>query len=442
MLKVAKFGGSSLADVKQFEKVRSIVEADPARKVIVVSAPGKRFSKDNKITDLLYLCYAHIKYGVDYRPMLESIRERYREIVDGLGINFDLDAAFAEIESALGSDASESYLVSRGEYLCARICAKYLGYEFVDAKDTVFLNYDGSIDTDRTYEAIKLAYSKSSGRIVVPGFFGSLDDGEICLMSRGGSDITGAIFAAALDADIYENWTDVPGILMADPSIVKDPYPIPKITYDELRELTYMGAKVLHEASVYPVKVAGIPVNIRDTNNPEADGTLIDESFENDDLKDDKFYITGITGKKHYTIIDVKKDNLSLDAISTVMQVLVSRGIKVEQVNSGLDVFSVILENGVNKQSVYSIATEIEKLTGGSVKISEGISMIACVSRRMVFRSGISGLIFGALGENDINIRLISQGARELNILIGVADEDCDRTVQVLYDSFTKRGNN
>ncbi len=440
MLKVAKFGGSSLADEKQFAKVRSIIERDEGRKVIVVSAPGKRFSKDNKITDLLYLSYAHIKYGVDHRPMLESIKERYKEIVDDLKIDFDLEGAFAKIEEDLSKGASESYLVSRGEYLCARIAAKYLGYEFIDACGTVFLNYDGSIDTERTYAAIKLAYSKSKGRIVVPGFFGTLEDGDIALMSRGGSDITGAIFAAALDADIYENWTDVPGILMADPSIVKDPYPIPKITYDELRELTYMGAKVLHEASVYPVKVAGIPVNIRNTNDPEADGTIIDESFENDDLKDDKFYITGITGKKHFTIIDVKKDNLSLDAISTVMQVLVSRGIKVEQVNSGLDVFSIILENGVNKQSVYSIAAEIEKVTGGTVKISEGISMIACVSRRMVFRSGISGLIFGALGENNINIRLISQGARELNILIGVADEDCDRTVQVLYDSFTKKG--
>ncbi|MBR0481041.1 MAG: aspartate kinase [Firmicutes bacterium] len=438
MLKVAKFGGSSLADEKQFKKVKSIVEADPGRKVIVVSAPGKRTSKDNKITDLLYLCYAHIKYGVDYRPMLESIKERYGEIVRNLSIDFDLDAAFEEIEKDLASGASESYLVSRGEYLCARIIAEYLGYEFVDAKDTVFLDYDGSINMDKTYAAVKLAYSRTGGKIVVPGFFGSLEDGEIALMSRGGSDITGAIFAAALDADIYENWTDVPGILMADPSIVKDPYPIPKITYDELRELTYMGAKVLHEASVYPVKAAGIPVNIRNTNDPEAAGTIIDENFENDDLKDDRFYITGITGKKHFTIIDVKKDNLSLDAITTVMQVLVSRGIKVEQVNSGLDVFSIILENGVNKQSVYSIAAEIEKLTGGTVKISEGISMIACVSRRMVFRSGISGLIFGALGENNINIRLISQGARELNILIGVADEDCDRTVQVLYDSFTK----
>ena len=440
MLKVAKFGGSSLADEKQFAKVKAIVEADPDRKVVVVSAPGKRFSKDNKITDLLYLCYAHIKYGVDYKPMLETIKERYAEIVKDLHIDFDIEGAFSTIEEDIAKGASESYLVSRGEFLCAKIAAKYLGYEFVDAKDTVFLGYDGSIDTEKSYEAIKMAYSRSCGKIVVPGFFGSLDDGDIALMSRGGSDITGAIFAAALSADVYENWTDVPGILMADPSIVKDPYPIPKITYDELRELTYMGAKVLHEASVYPVKVAGIPVNIRNTNDPEAAGTIIDERFDDDDLKDDKFYITGITGKKHFTIIDVKKDNLSLDAISTVMQVLVSRGIKVEQVNSGLDVFSVILENGVNKQSVYSIAAEIEKLTGGSVKISEGISMIACVSRRMVFRSGISGLIFGALGENDINIRLISQGARELNILIGVADEDCDRTVQVLYDSFTKKG--
>lgn len=438
MLKVAKFGGSSLADEKQFAKVSSIIKSDDDRRVVIVSAPGKRFPKDNKITDLLYLCYAHIKYGVDHTPMLNIIKDRYKEIADKLKLDFNVDEAFEQIETNLKNGASEAYLVSRGEYLNARLTAAYLGYEFVDSYGTVYLNYDGTVNNEKTFQHIKMAYSRTGGKIVVPGFFGTLDDGGIALMSRGGSDITGALFAAALDADVYENWTDVPGILMADPSIVEDPYPIPKITYDELRELTYMGAKVLHEASVYPVKAAGIPVNIRDTNDPEAEGTIIDSSFD-DDLKDDRFYITGIAGKKHHSIIEVKKDNLGLAEISGALDFLAAKNIRVEQVSSGLDAFSLVLEKDASRQSIYSLAGELEKLTNGHVKVTEGISIIACVSRRMVLRSGISGLIFGALGKNDINIRLISQGTRELNILIGVADEDYDRTIRVLYEEFTRR---
>ncbi len=438
MLKVAKFGGSSLANASQFAKVKNIIEADPARKVVVVSAPGKRFSEDNKITDLLYLCYAHIKYGVDYHGMLETVKDRYLEIAADLGLNLNMDDAFAEIDRNLKNGAPESYLVSRGEALCAKLMAAYLGWNC--AEDCIYLNYDGSIDTEKSHEALQAASLKFGGKMVVPGFFGLLPDGTTALMSRGGSDITGAVCAAALNADVYENWTDVPGILMADPSIVEDPLPIPKITYDELRELTYMGAKVLHEASVYPVKVAGIPINIRDTNHPGMEGTLISESFAEDEPDDDKFYITGIAGRKNYTLIDVKQDNMALGTLREALKSFAQRGIKPEQINAGLDVFTVVIQGDVAKQSLYSIAGEIEKITGeGSVHITEGISLIACVSRRMVFKPGISGKIFGALGENKINIRLISQGAKELNILIGVADADYEKTVRVLCSSFTKR---
>jgi len=435
MLKITKFGGSSLADKKQFEKVKNIILSDESRKVAVVSAPGKRFDKDNKITDLLYLCFAHIKYGVDYHKVLDDVKERYEEITKAITPSFDLDKEFKEIDEKLSKGASESYLVSRGEAICAKIMASYLGWDCAD--DCIFLNYDGSIDYKKSYEALKLAYSKYDGRMVVPGFFGIQPDGEIGLMSRGGSDITGAVCAAGLDADIYENWTDVSGILMADPKIVNNPMPIAKITYDELHELSYMGAKVLHEASVYPVKLAGIPINIRNTNDPTAPGTIIGEGFEEDD---DKFYITGIAGKKGHIIIDVKEDNMSKSALQESLKIFTQRNIFPEQINAGLDAFSVVISGDTAKQSLYSIVSGIESITGeGSVSITEGISLIACVSRKMVLKPGISGLIFGTLGENKINIRLISQGARELNIMIGVSDEDYEKTVQVLCNSFTKK---
>ncbi len=437
MLKVVKFGGSSLADAGQFAKVKKIIESDPARRVVVVSAPGKRCSSDNKITDLLYLCYAHVKYGVDYKPMLGTIKERYAGIAGDLGISFGIDDAFDEIRRNIDNGAPEAYLVSRGEALSARLMAAYLGFDL--AENCIFLNYDGSIDKEKTYAAVKQAFSKPGARIVVPGFFGSLPDGSTGLMSRGGSDITGALCAAALDADIYENWTDVPGILMADPGIVKNPFPIPRITYDELRELTYMGAKVLHEASVAPVKEAGIPVNIRDTNHPEDEGTFISESFEHDDIRDDKFYITGIAGRQHFTILDIKQSGLDLANLGKVLSLFEQRKIKVELVSAGLDVFSVLIPSET-KSSLYSVASEIEKIAGEhSMTITEGISLIACVSRRMVLRPGISGSIFGALGDNSVNIRLISQGAKEITILIGVEDKDYEKAVSVLYDSFTKR---
>ncbi len=439
MLKVLKFGGSSLADSSQFEKVKDIVLRDPARAAVVVSAPGKRFKKDNKITDLLYLCYAHIKYGVDHESILGLIESRYREIASGLGVDLDIDAEFDLIRENIAAGAGEDYLVSRGEYLSAKLMAAYLDYDFVDAFGTVFFGFDREVDRKKTYEALRLAYNSSKGRVVVPGFFGTMPDGKLALMNRGGSDITGALLAAALEADVYENWTDVPGILMADPGIVDDPYPIPQITYDELRELTYMGAKVLHEAAVFPVREAGIPVNIRNTNDPEAAGTFIAESFESED---DEFYITGVTGRRGFTILDVRYENIgqSMGVFRSVLKLFEKYGIRVEHISSGVDAFSVVANGEALKPHIYQLVSEIEEICGrAAVKVSEGISLVACVSRRMVFRPGISGRLFAALGENRINIRMIAQGAEELTILMGVADADFERTIKVLYDSFTRR---
>ena len=439
MLKVLKFGGSSLADYSQFEKVKDIVLRDPARAAVVVSAPGKRFKKDNKITDLLYLCYAHIKYGVDHESILGLIESRYREIASGLGVDLDIEAEFDLIRENIAAGAGEDYLVSRGEYLSAKLMAAYLDYDFVDAFGTVFFGFDREVDRKKTYEALRLAYNSSKGRVVVPGFFGTMPDGKLALMNRGGSDITGALLAAALEADVYENWTDVPGILMADPGIVDDPYPIPQITYDELRELTYMGAKVLHEAAVFPVREAGIPVNIRNTNDPEAAGTFIAESFESED---DEFYITGVTGRRGFTILDVRYENIgqSMGVFRSVLKLFEKYGIRVEHISSGVDAFSVVANGEALKPHIYQLVSEIEEICGrAAVKVSEGISLVACVSRRMVFRPGISGRLFAALGENRINIRMIAQGAEELTILMGVADADFERTIKVLYDSFTRR---
>ena len=441
MLKVLKFGGSSLADAECFKKVKNIIDQDECRKVIVVSAPGKRNKQDNKITDLLYLCYAHIQYGVDYKPMLEMIKSRYQEIVDGLGIKFDLDKEFEKIEQHIIKGTDQDFIVSRGENLNAKIIATYLGWDFVDATDHIIFNYDRSVDKERTYELLKLAYNSSkSGKIVVSGFYGTMPDGKLALMSRGGSDITGALVAAALEADIYENWTDVPGILMADPSIVKDPYPIPKISYDELRELTYLGAKVLHEASVFPVREAGIPVNIRDTNNPSNPGTIIAEKFE--DESEEKFYITGIAGRKNFSIIDIHHDNFgnNVNVLRDVLKVFESHSIPIEQVNSSVDSLAVLVADDNLNTKVYKLVAELEEICGEhNVTVTNDISLIAIVSRKMVLKTGISGLLFSALGRNNVNIRIISQGASELSILIGVGSSDFEKAVKVLYDEFTKR---
>ena len=437
MLKVAKFGGSSMADEKQFAKVRRIILSDPARRVVVVSAAGKRDRKDHKLTDLLYLCYAHLQYGVSCDGVFQMIAERYTGIRDALGLKTDIEGELKALREKMDAGITQDELVSRGEYFSARLMADYLGFDFLDAKLWLKFKYDGSIDTDATYEALqKLAQGRN---VVIPGFYGVTPDGHIRTLTRGGSDVTGALAAAALDADVYENWTDVSGILMADPRIVDDPLPIEHITYSELRELSFAGAQVLHEATVFPVREKGIPLNIRNTNEPDHPGTLIMEHFE--DEKDDERIITGIAGRKNYSIVTVAKTGLSstVGAYRRLFEIFENHDVSVEYAPSGIDSISLVVQASSVEKNLYAILGEIQKsLKPDSLHVTENISIVAAVGRRMVTTPGSSGKIFAALGRNGVNIRVISQGPEELNIIVGVDTKDFATAVKVLYDSFVK----
>ena len=437
MLKVVKFGGSSMADEKQFAKVRSIVLADPARRVVVVSAAGKRDRKDHKLTDLLYLCYAHLQYGVSCDGVFQMISDRYTGIRDALGLKTDIEGELKALREKMDAGISQDELVSRGEYFSAKLMADYLGFDFLDAKLWLKFKYDGSIDTDASYEALqKLAQGRS---VVIPGFYGVTPDGHIRTLTRGDSDITGALAAAALDADVYENWTDVSGILMADPRIVKDPLPIEHITYGELRQLSFVGAQVLHEGTVFPVREKGIPLNIRNTNEPEHPGTLIMEHF--DDEENDDRIITGIAGKKNYSIITVSKTGLSstVGSYRRLFEIFENHDVSVEYAPSGIDNISLVVQASKVEKSLYALLGEIQKsVKPDSIHVTENISIVAAVGRRMVTQPGSSGRIFAALGKNGVNIRMISQGPEELNIIVGVDTKDFATAIQVLYDSFVK----
>ena len=428
-MKVVKFGGSSMADANQYRKVRDILLADPERRVVVVSAAGKRNSQDHKITDLLYLCHAHTQYGVDCSNIFEMIRSRYLEIRDELGIDLDLETEFAAL--------SQDELASRGEYFSAKLMAAYLGFAFVDAADWVRFKYDGSVDQAATYGLLK-ELDKGFG-MVIPGFYGRMPDGKIRTFSRGGSDITGALAAAALDADVYENWTDVSGILMADPRIVDNPATIPEVTYDELRELSYSGAQVLHEGTIFPVREKNIPLNIRNTNAPGDAGTMIKESFEGD--SDPNRFLTGITGKKDFSIISMSKRGLSGEVgyLRKVLSIFERHNISIDYVPNGIDNVSVVLPTEAIAQSLYSIMAEIQKeLEPDTLTVHDQIAVVAAVGRKMAFRPGISGKIFATLGEAGVNIRMINQGPDELNIIFGVDNKDFRTAIRVLYDSFVK----
>ena len=437
MLKVAKFGGSSMADAEQYKKVKAIINADPARKVIVVSAAGKRYKDDHKLTDLLYLCHAHLKYGVSCDTVFGMIAERYRGICAELELSLDIEALLAELRAEMDRGISLDKLVSRGEYFSARLMADYLGYDFLDAELWLSFNFDGSINKELSYE--KLSKLASGRRVVIPGFYGVMPDGAVKVLTRGGSDVTGALAAAALDADVYENWTDVSGILMADPRIVDKPDTIEHITYSELRELSYMGAQVLHEGTIFPVREKNIPVNIRNTNAPEHPGTVIMESFE--EQNGAERFITGIAGRRSFTIITVSKTGLSSEVgtLRRILSVFESYELPVEFTPSGIDSVSLVVSSDKAAGCIYSIVGEIQKeLKPDSIQITDNISIVAAVGRRMAFKPGSSGRIFAALGENGINIRMISQGPEELNIIVGVNDADFEKTVRVLYHSFVK----
>lgn len=439
MIKVAKFGGSSLSDGAQFAKVKNIIEQDPSRRVVVVSAPGRRTSDDNKVTDLLYLVKAHIKYDVSYDSIFEMIEQRYMDIRSECGLSLDLDQEFEIIRGKLNKNISMDYLASKGEFLNAKLMAEYLGYQFVDSADLISFKYNGDVDTEKTGQNFKEIFDVYN-KIVIPGFYGSLPNGDIKVFSRGGSDVSGAIAAASLDADVYENWTDVSGILMVDPRIVENPKSIARVTYAELRELSYMGAAVLHEDTVFPVRAKDIPLNIRNTNEPENPGTIIRESFGEESPEESNRFITGITGKRDFSLIKIAKGNIgeNLNTLRKVLNICEQHDVPISQIPSGVDSFSIITPSSKLEQCKYDVLAAIKKECGIDAEIDQGISMIAIVGRQMAYKTGISGKLFGALGDNKINIRIIEQCADEINIMIGVFNEDFEKAIRVLYESFAK----
>ena len=436
MLKTVKFGGSSVAGAQQFEKVRDIVRADPSRRVVVVSAAGKRCSDDHKITDLLYLCHAHLTYGVSCDDILNTIQQRFVEIRDTLGLSLDIEGEFAALRGRLNKDFPVDELVSRGEYFTSRLMAEYLGFTFLDAADCVFFGADGHVNREKTYAAIDSAL-KEHGALVIPGFYGSLPSGRIRVMSRGGSDISGALAAAATGSDVYENWTDVSGILMADPRIVKDPSPIAQITYSELRELAFMGASVLHEDSILPVKEMGIPLNIRNTNRPQDAGTLIVESIQEPDAAQERF-ITGIAGRRNFTILTLRKRDMdSIVSLRQALKILEHHHVPVEHITLGLDTFALVSATSALGDQLYDIIGEMQRdCAPDDIQARDDIALVAVVGRKMTSRPGTSGKIFQALGNHGINICTIAQGADELSIIVGVDNRDFDTAIRVLYDGF------
>ena len=440
MLKVAKFGGSSMADAGQYKKIRDILLSDPARRVVVVSAAGKRDKNDHKLTDLLYLCHAHIQYGVDCTGVFEMITSRYLEIRDALNIKLDLETEFAALKKRLDAKAvTQDELVSRGEYFSAKLMAAYLDFTFIDAVEWVKFKLDGTVDQEISYEALRNLVMQSGKGAVIPGFYGLMPDGHIRTFTRGGSDITGALAAAALNADVYENWTDVSGILMADPRIVDDPQAISEVTYDELRELSYSGAQVLHEGTIFPVREKNIPLNIRNTNAPNDAGTMIKEKF--DSPSDPDRFITGITGKKDFTIISLSKRGMAnqVGVLRKVLTVLERHNISVDYVPNGIDNVSVVMSTEDIAPCLYAVLGEIQQeVEPDTLDVHDQIAVVAAVGRRMAFQPGVSGRLFAALGEAGINIRMINQGPDELNIIFGVDNRDFKAAIRVLYNSFVK----
>lgn len=434
MLAVTKFGGSSLSNATQFSKVKNIVLSDPKRKIVVCSALGKRDKSDTKITDLLYILHAHLKFSVPYQDIWTMLYDRFTGVQNELGIDYDIKSDLDALKSELNKSISEEYLVSRGEYLTSKLMASYLGYHWVDAKDLLRYNYDGKLDEQLTERNVNLAFSKY-GKIVVPGFYGAYPNGSIKLLSRGGSDVTGAILARALNATIYENWTDVSGVLSADPRLVKSPKAIKEITYAELRELSYMGASVLHEETVFPVQQLNIPINLRNTNEPLNPGTIIREVCE-----DSTQTVTGIAGKKDFCAFNIFKDHMSNEVgfMAKALDIFKNYEVSIEHVPSGIDSFSVVVPYSQAEKCQYELATEIKRELGADVTFEKDLALVAVVGRNMAKRAGICGKIFQALGNEKINVRLLAQGPAELNIIIGVSASDYEKTIALLYDALIK----
>ncbi len=434
MKKVVKFGGSSLASAEQFKKAGEIVRSDKARAYVVPSAPGKRYKSDTKVTDMLYTCYEIAKSDKDFSKQLKAIKSRYDEIISGLKLDMSLDEEFKIIERNFKEKAGSDYAASRGEYLNGRIMSKYLGFEFIDAADVIFFNEDGEFDSEKTNDVLGRRLAGMSG-VVVPGFYGSLPDGKVKTFSRGGSDITGSILSRAAKVDIYENWTDVSGFLVADPRIIDEPVGIDTITYRELRELSYMGASVLHEDAIFPVRREGIPINIKNTNAPEDSGTWIVEST----AQKSKYTITGIAGKKGFCSVNIDKAKMNneIGFGRKVLQVFEDNGISFEHMPSGIDTMTIFVHQDEFMDKEQQVVSGIHRLAHpDSVEIEADLALIAVVGRGMKSTRGTAGRIFSALAHADVNVKMIDQGSSELNIIIGVANDDFETAIKAIYDIF------
>jgi len=437
LLKVVKFGGSSLADAEHFLQVKAIVEADPSRRYVVPSAPGKRSTTDTKVTDMLYKCYQMVSDGEDFTQEFAKIEERYNLIINGLGLDLDLSNEFSAIKNAFTLHAGSDYAASRGEYLNGIILAKLLGYDFMDAAKVIKFTETGAFDPEKTNIILSDRLTRHE-RAVIPGFYGSMPNGTIKTFSRGGSDITGSIVARAVSATLYENWTDVSGFLMSDPRIVENPCPIKSITYRELRELSYMGAGVLHEDAIFPVRFAGIPINIRNTNDPSAPGTMIVPSAPVDNCE---HVITGIAGKKGFSIITIEKDqmNAEIGFGRKVLEVIEKQGVTFEHMPSGIDTMCVIVSSNMTNKQKKNIVNGIDlACEPDTLIIEDGLALIAVVGRGMVSAKGTAARVFSSVSNADINIRMIDQGSSEISIILGVDECDFEKALKAIYSEFVK----
>ncbi len=434
IVKVVKFGGSSLADANQFRKAAGIVLAEKSRRFVVASAPGKRFSADTKITDMLYACYEKAAKGEDFHADFDAIEARYNSIITDLNLDLSLADEFANIKNAFAHRAGRDYAASRGEYLNSIVFAKFLGYTFLDPATCIFFNEKGAFDLDKTLSVLSPKLEKLENA-VIPGFYGSMPNDTIKTFSRGGSDVTGSIVARAANADIYENWTDVSGFLICDPRIVENPEPITTITYRELRELAYMGATVLHEDAIFPVRTVGIPINIRNTNHPEEPGTMI----VSDSSDFSKYTITGIAGKKGFSVINIEKDmmNSEVGFGRNVLRALEKSDINFEHMPSGIDTMSVIVSTDSLKDKQKTVIDEITyRVHPDKIDVEDDLALIAVVGRGMRMTRGTAGRIFSALAHAKINVKMIDQGSSELNIIIGVSEADFEAATKAIYEMF------
>ncbi|MCC7147466.1 MAG: aspartate kinase [Phycisphaeraceae bacterium] len=437
-LKVCKFGGTSLADASQFRKVQAIILADPQRRYVVPSAPGKRTSDDPKVTDLLYLCQAHVSQKVPFEDVFNLLSRRFLQIEADLGLSIGMDKHLEQVRKAIAGGASADYTASRGEYLNGLILAALLKYEFVDAAEMVFFNSEGSLDRDRTDQAVARRL-RGVERAVVPGFYGTGADGQVKTFSRGGSDISGAVVAAGVKAEVYENWTDVNGLLMADPRVVKNPHTIDVVTYRELRELAYMGANVLHDEAIFPVRRAGIPVNVRNTNDPSAAGTMI---VPEEELRGRTMgAITGIAGRRDFTVIALEKSlmNSEIGFGRKLLTVLENHGVSFEHCPSGIDTMSVVVADASVKNKMDKVLEDIRAACQpDAMETYPNMALIATVGRGMAHTPGMAARVFTALAGAAVNIRMIDQGSSEINIIVGVETADFEKAVRAIYEAFVK----